>query len=245
MAELKLPDGILACLFDMDGVLTRTASVHAKAWKEAFDAFLKRRDGDGFTPFDIENDYTAHVDGKPREDGVRDFLASREISLPEGSAEDGTDADTVTGIGNAKNDKLLEVLEQDGVDVFQPSIDFVRAAREKGLRTAVVSSSKNTVAALEAAGILDLFEARVDGNTLAEESIRGKPAPDAFLLAAERLGVAASAAAVFEDAISGVEAGRAGKFGYVVGVDQAGQADALREHGADIVVTEDLGELMG
>jgi beta-phosphoglucomutase family hydrolase len=244
MAELKLPDGILACLFDMDGVLTRTASVHAKAWKEAFDAFLARRDGDDFTPFDIAQDYTAHVDGKPREDGVRDFLASREITVPDGSAEDGPQDDTVAGIGNAKNAKLLEVLERDGVDVFEPSIAFVRAARENGLRTAVVSSSKNTVAALEAAGILDLFEARVDGNTLAEHDIRGKPAPDAFLLAAERLGVAASAAAVFEDALSGVEAGRAGNFGYVVGVDQAHQADALRDHGADIVVTEDLGELM-
>lgn len=244
MAELKLPDGIRACLFDMDGVLTRTASVHAKAWKEAFDAFLERRDGDGFAPFDIEKDYTAHVDGKPREDGVRDFLASRDISVPEGSADDGPEDDTVAGIGNAKNDKLLEVLERDGVDVFEPSIAFVKAARENGLRTAVVSSSKNTVAALEAAGILDLFEARVDGNTLAEHAIRGKPAPDAFLLAAERLGVAASAAAVFEDALSGVEAGRSGHFGYVVGVDQADQADALREHGADVVVTEDLGELM-
>ena len=244
MAELKLPDAIKACLFDMDGVLTRTASVHAKAWKEAFDAFLERRDGDDFTPFDIDKDYIAHVDGKPREDGVRDFLASRDIEVEEGSEDDGADDDTVAGIGNAKNDKMLEVLERDGVDVFQPSIDFVRAARENGLRTAVVSSSKNTTAALEAAGIADLFEAQVDGNTLAEKDIRGKPAPDAFLLAAERLGVPASAAAVFEDAISGVEAGRAGEFGYVVGVDQAGQAAALKEHGADVVVTEDLGELM-
>ncbi len=244
MAELKLPDGIKACLFDMDGVLTRTASVHAKAWKEAFDAFLERRDGEGYTPFDIERDYTAYVDGKPREAGVRDFLASRDIELPEGSDDDGADADSITGIGNAKNDKLLEVLERDGVDVFEPSIDFVRAARAQGLRTGVVSSSKNTTAALEAAGIRDLFEAQVDGNTLNDEGIRGKPAPDAFLLAAERLGIAASATAVFEDAISGVQAGRAGGFGYVVGVDQAGQADALREHGADVVVSEDLGELM-
>ena len=240
-----LPGDITACLFDMDGVLTRTATVHAKAWAEAFDALLRHRalHGPAFVPFDPQADYTAHVDGKPREDGVRDFLASRGITLPEGSPDDPPMAETVRGVGNAKNIKLLEVLARDGVDVFEGSIRFVRAARDAGLRTAVVSSSANTVAALTSAGILDLFEERVDGTTIASQGIKGKPAPDTFLLAATRLGLEPAACAIFEDALAGVAAGRAGNFGWVVGVDRAGQADALREHGADVVV-DDLAELL-
>jgi len=241
-----LPDGIAACLFDMDGVLTRTATVHAKAWAEAFDALLQRRaqaGGPAFVAFDPQADYTAHVDGKPREDGVRDFLASRGITLPEGGPDDPPDAETVRGVGNAKNVKLLEVLERDGVEVFDGSVRFLHAARAAGLRTAVVSSSANTVAALTSAGLLEYFEERVDGTTIAAEGIKGKPAPDTFVLAAHRLGLEPAACAVFEDALAGVAAGRAGNFGWVVGVDRAGQADALREHGADIVV-DDLEELL-
>ncbi len=240
-----LPPEITACLFDMDGVLTRTATVHAKAWAEAFDALLRHRalHGPAFVPFDPQADYTAHVDGKPREDGVRDFLASRDITLPEGSPDDPPTAETVRGVANAKNVKLLEVLARDGVDVFEGSIRFVKAARAAGLATAVVSSSANTVAALTSAGILDLFAERVDGTTIASQGIKGKPAPDTFLLAATRLGVEPAACAVFEDALAGVAAGRAGKFGLVVGVNRAGQADALREHGADVVV-DDLAELL-
>jgi beta-phosphoglucomutase family hydrolase len=242
----KLPDGIHACLFDMDGVLTQTATVHAKAWAEAFDALLERRataSGEAFSPFDAKRDYTAYVDGKPRTDGVRDFLASRQITLPEGEDDDPPTAETVNGVGNAKNVKLLEVLDRDGVDVFDSSVRFVRAALATGMKTAVVSSSKNTAAMLTSAGILDLFAERVDGNAIAEGHVKGKPAPDTFLLAAERLGVPADACAVFEDALAGVQAGRAGHFGLVVGVNRADQADALREHGADVVV-DDLAELL-
>ena len=242
----KLPDGIHACLFDMDGVLTQTATVHAKAWAEAFDALLERRAeqaGEPFVAFDAKRDYTAYVDGKPRTDGVRDFLASRQITLPEGEDDDPPTAETVNGVGNAKNVELLEVLERDGVEVFDSSVRFVRAALAAGLKTAVVSSSKNTAAMLTSAGILDLFAERVDGNAIAEGHVKGKPAPDTFLLAAERLGEPAAACAVFEDALAGVQAGRAGRFGLVVGVNRADQADALREHGADVVV-DDLQELL-
>ncbi len=241
-----LPDAIQACLFDMDGVLTRTATVHAKAWAEAFDALLQRQadaGGPAFVPFDPAADYTAHVDGKPRADGVRDFLASRGITLPEGTPDDPPSAETVNGVGNAKNSKLLEVLERDGVETFEGSVRFLHAARDAGLRTAVVSSSANTVAALTAAGLLDLMEERVDGTTIASEGIKGKPAPDTFLLAAERLGLQPGQCAVFEDALAGVAAGRAGGFGLVVGVDRAGQRDALLRDGADLVV-DDLAELL-
>ena len=241
-----LPEGITACLFDMDGVLTRTATVHATAWAEAFDAVLRRRAearGPAFVAFDPKTDYAAHVDGKPRESGVRDFLASRGITLPEGTREDPPTAETVWGVGNAKNAKFTEVLERDGVEVFEGSVAFVRAARAAGLRTAVVSSSANTVAALTAAGLLELFEDRVDGTTLASTpGLKGKPAPDTFLLAAANLGVAPEAAAVFEDALAGVQAGRAGAFGWVVGVDRIGQRAALAQY-ADIVV-DDLEELL-
>jgi beta-phosphoglucomutase family hydrolase len=240
---LGLPDAVTACLFDLDGVLTRTATVHAAAWKQMFDDFLRERDGDGFVPFDPADDYDEYVDGKRREDGTRSFLASRGISLPEGSPDDPPGTPTINGLSARKNDLVLEKLEEQGVEVYEGSVRFVRAARDAGLRTAVVSSSANTVQALEAAGITDLFEARVDGLTAKERGLAGKPAPDMFLAGAEALGVDAKRAAVFEDALAGVEAGHAGGFAYVVGVDRVGQADALKRHGASVVV-KDLEELL-
>jgi beta-phosphoglucomutase family hydrolase len=240
---IRLPDRVRACLFDMDGVLTDTASVHAEAWKRMFDEFLRERQGSDAPPFDLQRDYGEYVDGKPREDGVRDFLASRGIELPEGGPEDPPDAETVFGVGKRKNQLVQKLIDERGVDVYEGSVTFVEAAREAGLKTAVVSSSANTVRILEAAGIGDLFDARVDGVTLAEEHIDGKPAPDSFLRGAELVGVGPDAAAVFEDALAGVAAGRAGGFAVTVGVDRHGDPDALREHGADIVVS-DLSELL-
>jgi beta-phosphoglucomutase family hydrolase len=240
---LGLPDAARACLFDMDGVLTRTATVHAAAWKQMFDEFLRERDGDGFTPFDPVADYDEYVDGKRREDGTRSFLKSRGIDLPEGSPDDRPGAATVTGLSERKNELVLERLREDGVEMYDGSVRYVRAAREAGLRTAVVSSSANTAQVLDAGGIADLFDARVDGVTAKERDLAGKPAPDMFLAGAEELGVPASQAVVFEDALAGVEAGRAGGFACVVGVDRVGQADALKSHGADIVV-KDLEELL-
>ena len=242
---LGLPDGVTACLFDLDGVLTDTASVHTVAWTKTFDEFLRARaeeQGSEFVPFDPDRDYPEHVDGKPRYDGVRDFLTSRGIELPEGDLEDPPDAQTVCGVGNRKNELLLKTLEEDGVDVYESSRAYLQACADAGLRRAVVSSSANTAQVLEVTGMDVLVEERVDGVTIREEDLRGKPAPDGFLLAARRLGVEPAQAAVFEDALSGVQAGRAGEFGYVVGVDRVGQADALREHGADVVVT-DLAQL--
>ncbi len=240
---LGLPDAATACLFDLDGVLTRTATVHAAAWKQMFDEFLRERDGDSFTPFDSDADYDEYVDGKPREDGTRSFLESRGIELPEGSGDDEAGKATINGLSSRKNDLVLEKLRDDGVELYDGSVRYVRAARDAGLRTAVVSSSANTAQVLDAAGIADLFEARVDGVTAKERHLAGKPAPDMFLAGAEALGVPADRAVVFEDALAGVEAGRAGGFACVVGVDRAGQADALKRHGADIVVT-DLEELL-
>ena len=240
---LGLPDTISVCLFDLDGVLTNTAAVHAKAWKLTFDAFLQRRDGPGFRPFDIKADYEQYVDGKPREDGVRDFLASRGISLPEGSPDDGSDADTIYGIGHRKNDELTRRIEEDGVDVFPGSVRYLQAAQRAGLRRFVVSSSANTALVLRTTGLDRYVEGRVDGVTLAEQHLRGKPQPDSFLAGAKLAGVPPGQAAVFEDALAGVEAGRAGSFGYVVGVDRVGQAAALKEHGADVVVS-DLADLL-
>jgi beta-phosphoglucomutase family hydrolase len=243
---LGLPDTIRACLFDLDGVLTKTAVVHAAAWKEMFDEFLRRRSeqtGEELVPFDAKGDYDRFVDGKPRYDGVRSFLASRGIELPEGSPDDPPDADTVAGLGNRKNDLVLALLRRDGVEAYEGSVRYVEAVREAGLPCAVVSSSANTQEVLQAAGLERLFELRVDGLTARAESLKGKPAPDTFLAAARKLGIEAAAAAVFEDALAGVEAGRAGSFGYVVGVDRTGQAEALREHGADVVV-QDLSELL-
>jgi beta-phosphoglucomutase family hydrolase len=240
---VRLPETIRACLFDMDGVLTDTASVHAEAWKRMFDEYLRERLGPDAEPFDVARDYGQYVDGKPREDGVRDFLASRGIELPDGTPDDPPDADTIYGVGKRKNVLVLKLIEERGVDVYEGSVRFVDAARAAGLKTAVVSSSANTKLILDSAGIADRFEARVDGVTLATENIKGKPAPDSFLRAAELLDTPPSAAAVFEDALAGVAAGKAGGFGVTVGVDRHGQPDALREHGADVVVS-DLAELL-
>lgn len=249
---LGLPDQVTACLFDLDGVLTPTAKVHDAAWTAAFDEFLhswSTRTGRPFVPFDPGADYNDHVDGKPRADGVRDFLASRDIHLPEGADDDPPDQlpgqETVQGLGNRKNAQVLQVLRTDGVDAYPGSVRYLHAAIDAGLRRAVVSASANCADVVRAAGIEDLLEIRVDGTVAKAEHLRGKPAPDTFLLAAERLGVARTAAAVFEDALSGVQAGRAGGFGFVVGVDRVGgdHADRLREHGADVVV-RDLGDLL-
>jgi beta-phosphoglucomutase family hydrolase len=243
---IGLPDGIRSCLFDLDGVLTKTAKVHDAAWKEMFDSFLRERaesTGQPFVPFDPVKDYDEYVDGKPRADGTRSFLQSRGIELPEGSPDDPPDAQTVNGLGNRKNVILLKRIKEDGVEAYEGSVRYVRAARDAGLRRAVVSSSANCRDVLVAAGIEDLFEARIDGVVAAREHLRGKPAPDTFLAGARALGLEPQAAAVFEDALAGVAAGRAGGFGYVVGVDRAGQAEALKTHGADIVV-QDLAELL-
>ncbi|MEU5272388.1 HAD family hydrolase [Streptomyces hygroscopicus] len=243
MTKLCLPDAIRACLFDLDGVLTRTAVVHAAAWKQMFDEFLRRRDGPSFRPFDAVRDYDEYVDGRPRADGVRTFLASRGIDLPDGDPDAPPDEDTVHGLGNRKNILVLEKIRKEGVEAYPGSVRFVTAARAAGLRTAVVSSSANCRDVLIAAGIESLFEVRIDGVVAAERKLPGKPHPDTFLEAARELDTAPEAAAVFEDALAGMEAGRAGHFGHVVGVDRVGQADALRAHGADTVV-KDLAELL-
>jgi beta-phosphoglucomutase family hydrolase len=243
---LGLPDGVTACLFDLDGVLTDTAAVHNVAWKQTFDEVLRdraAREGTEFVPFDSKNDYLRYVDGKPRAAGVRDFLASRGIALPEGSPNDPTDAQTVNGIGNRKNELVLQKIKEGAVQVYPGSVDYLHAVRAAGLRTAVVSASANCKDVLEAAGIADLLETRVDGVTAREHSLPGKPAPDTFLYGARLLDTAPENCAVFEDAQAGVAAGRAGGFGIVVGVDRVGQADALRAHGADIVV-QDLSDLL-
>ncbi len=242
---LGLPDAVTALLLDLDGVLTDTASVHTRAWKRMFDAYLEERaerTGQAQDPFDPDRDYPTYVDGKPRTDGVRDFLASRGIALPEGDQQDGPDAETVHGLGNRKNALFTTVLHEDGVTVFEGSRHYLEAARAAGLRRAVVSSSANTKEVLELTGLDALVEVRVDGVTIREDHLAGKPAPDTFLLAARLLGVPPSACAVFEDAVSGVQAGAAGRFGAVVGVDRIGHAEALREAGATLVV-EDLSEL--
>jgi beta-phosphoglucomutase family hydrolase len=229
---LGLPDGIRACLFDLDGVLTQTAKVHSAAWKQMFDEYLHSRD-EPFHEF-TENDYEDYVDGMPREDGVRSFLKSRGIEL---------DDKGVTQLADRKNDLVQRLIHEQGVDVYEGSVRYVEAIRDAGLRRAVVSSSANTHDVLRVTGIEDLFEAVVDGLTIERDGLKGKPAPDSFLAGARALGTEPGAAAVFEDALAGVEAGRAGNFGCVVGVDRVGHADALREHGADVVV-EDLSELL-
>jgi beta-phosphoglucomutase family hydrolase len=242
---LGLPGSVTACLFDLDGVLTATATVHEAAWKEMFDQYLRAaadRGGPPFRPFEAE-DYERYVDGRTRADGTRTFLESREISRPEGRPDDPPEAETINGLGNRKNQLVQALIATRGVVVYEGSVRYVRAAREQGLRRAVVSSSANTAQVLEVAGISDLFEARIDGVVVAERGLAGKPAPDMFLAGAEALGVPAAQAAVFEDALAGVEAGRAGHFGIVVGVDRVGQRDQLLAHGADVVVT-DLAELL-
>lgn len=243
---LGLPDGIKACLFDLDGVLTQTAKVHAAAWKEMFDAYLRdraTRRGEKFVPFDAGADYNEYVDGRPRADGVRTFLAARGIELPEGSADDPPTRETVAGLGNRKNELVLALIKRDGVAPYAGSVRYVTAVREAGLRTAVVSASANCRDVLVAAAIENLFDARIDGVVADREHLHGKPAPDTFLAGARAVGVGPKQAVVFEDALAGVAAGRAGKFGYVVGVDRVNHAAALREHGADIVVA-DLDELL-
>ena len=243
---LGLPDRVRACLFDLDGVLTQTAKVHAAAWKQAFDGYLRERAarGDGeFVAFEAVGDYDEYVDGKPRSDGVRSFLQARGIDLAEGDPGDPAEAETIAGLGNRKNEIVLALIRDGGVDAYPGSLRYVKAARVAGLATAVVSSSANCRAVLIAAGIEDMFAVRIDGVVAKREHLAGKPAPDMFLAGARALGVAADLAAVFEDALVGVTAGRAGGFAYVVGVDRVGQANALREHGADIVVS-DLAELM-
>jgi beta-phosphoglucomutase family hydrolase len=231
---LGLPDDIQACLFDLDGVLTQTAKVHAAAWKTMFDEYLKQRDGEGFVAFDAHHDYDEYVDGLPRPDGVRGFLKSRGIEADEA---------TVKELGDRKNELVLKIIERDGVEPYEGSVRYLHAAKDAGRRLAVVSSSANAKEVLKAVGILDLFDHVVDGHAVAEGGLKGKPAPDTFLAAAEALGAAPAHAAVFEDALAGVEAGRAGRFGVVVGVDRVGQADALAHHGATVVV-QDLAELL-
>jgi len=230
---LGLPDGVTALLFDLDGVLTDTASVHQKAWKEMFDDFLRERDGEAFQEF-TSSDYERYVDGKPRYDGVRSFLESRDIEPEE---------ELVQTLGDRKNDAVQRKIREDGVKVFEGSRRYLQAAEEAGLRRAVVSSSANTKEVLEVTGLAPLIEARVDGVTAKEQGLPGKPKPDTFLEGAKLLGAEPEQAAVFEDALAGVEAGRAGGFGAVIGVDRVGQADALAERGATRVV-QDLEELL-
>lgn len=244
---LGLPDAIRGCLFDLDGVLTKTAKVHDAAWAEMFDDFLRERSrqtGEPFTAFDPVRDYDDYIDGKPRFDGTRSFLAARGIELPDGSEDDSPGAQTVHGLGNRKNQILLAKIRSDGVEAYEGSVRYVRAVRDAGLRRAVVSSSANCRDVLAAAHIEDLFEVRIDGIVAERDHLHGKPAPDTFLAGAHALGIEPAEAAVFEDALAGVEAGRAGEFGFVVGVDRVGQAAALRQHGADTVVP-DLSELLG
>ncbi|MBZ6227276.1 beta-phosphoglucomutase family hydrolase [Streptomyces olivaceus] len=241
--QLGLPDDIQACLFDLDGVVTRTAVVHAAAWKETFDAFLRERDGADFRPF-TDSDYDEYVDGRPRADGVRSFLASRGVELPEGGPDDPPDTQTVNGVGNRKNELLLEKIRTDGVDPYEGTLRYIDAVRAAGLATAIVSSSANTRDVLRSIDAEGLFDVRIDGVVARERGLPGKPRPDTFLAAARDLGVDASRAAVFEDALAGMDAGRSGHFGYVVGVDRVGQTDALYAHGADRVV-KDLAELGG
>ncbi|MFC8819933.1 beta-phosphoglucomutase family hydrolase [Streptomyces rochei] len=241
--QLGLPDSIRACLFDLDGVVTKTAVVHAAAWKETFDAFLRERDGADFRPF-TDSDYDEYVDGRPRADGVRTFLASRGIELPEGDPDDPPDAWTVNGVGNRKNELVLEKIRTDGVEPYEGTLRYIDAVRAAGLATAIVSSSANTRDVLRSIDAERLFDVRVDGVVARERGLPGKPRPDTFLAAARDLGVEPSRAAVFEDALAGMDAGRSGHFGYVVGVDRVGQTDALYAHGADRVV-KDLAELGG
>jgi len=238
---LGLPDSVRVCLFDLDGVLTRTATVHMAAWKRTFDEFLRAHEP-GSAEFS-QLDYNRFVDGKPRADGVRDFLASRGITLPEGSSADAPDAATVSGIASRKNELVLAELEEHGVEVYPGSVDYLRAVKAAGLATAVVTASANGEQVIAAAGFADQIDVRVDGVVAAREGLKGKPAPDTFLAGARLLGVEPAAAVVFEDALSGVAAGRAGNFGYVVGVDRVGHADELAAQGADVVVS-DLSELL-
>jgi len=237
--------GLKAIICDLDGVVTDTAAVHATAWKTLFDDFLKaraEREGGSFVPF-TDGDYLHSVDGKPRYDGVRTFLASRGITLPEGTPEDGPDAQTVCGLGNRKNNAFKTVIERDGVTMFNQAVALIRRLRAEGMRAAVVSSSKNCGPVLASAGLTDLFEAQVDGIYAADRGLPGKPAPDTFIEGARLVGVAPAESIMVEDAMSGVQAGRAGGFGLVIGIDRGAGEAALLENGADIVV-KDLGDFL-
>ncbi|MEV0708625.1 beta-phosphoglucomutase family hydrolase [Nocardia aurea] len=237
---MGLPDSVTAVLFDLDGVLTSTAVLHRRAWKQIFDSYLADHAGPDERPFD-ERDYLEYVDGRPRQEGVRAFLVSRDITLPDGDPGDPADALTVYGLGNRKNQVLLAIIENEGVQAYPGSVAYVRAVRDQGLRVGVVTSSANAEAVLAATGLDRFVDVRVDGATIAARGLRGKPEPDSFLAAAEQLGVRPEHAAVFEDAISGVRAGRAGRFGYVVGVDRVRDSEharALLEVGADIVIPD-------
>jgi beta-phosphoglucomutase family hydrolase len=245
---LGLPNHVTACLFDLDGVLTDTASVHNKAWKEMFDAYLRERSartGELFVPFDSDQDYGQYVDGRPRPDGVRTFLKSRGLTLPEGAADDPPGAETVRGLGNRKNEALLRTIERDGVTVYEGSRRYLQAASDAGLRRVVVSSSANTAQVLKVTQMVELVEGWIDGVAIEKQQLKGKPAPDTFVAAARCVDVEPEHAAVFEDAIAGVEAGRAGAFGFVIGVNRLGSDHGreLQTRGADIVVT-DLADLL-
>lgn len=236
-----------AVLFDLDGVLTQTAKLHAAAWKEMFDAYLRERaarTGEAFREFDIATDYKKYIDGKLRQDGVRSFLASRGIELPEGTPDDPPNRETVHGLGNRKNKLVLELIRTRGVELYDSSVAWARWLKQHGVKTAVVSASRNCRAVLEKTGIADLFDVVVDGEVAHEKGLAGKPSPATFLEAARRLGVEPEQAIVVEDAVSGVQAGRAGGFGLVIGVDRKGDPEALRAAGADLVV-QDLAELAG
>jgi beta-phosphoglucomutase family hydrolase len=246
VTAVGLKPGISACLFDLDGVLTPTARVHAQAWKKVFDEYLQARaekTGEPLRPFDEVNDYDTYVDGKPREDGVRSFLASRHIDLPEGSEDDSPEAESVHGLGNRKDQAFLNLIRKNGVEPYDGSLRYVRAARDVGLRLAVVTSSRHCKEVLKAAGMSDFFDAQIDGNVARAAGLKGKPAPDTYLEAAKMLGKTAASSAVYEDSLAGVEAGRAGGFGMVIGVDRVGQSAALNKHGANVVVT-DLSQLL-
>ncbi|TCC22919.1 beta-phosphoglucomutase family hydrolase [Kribbella speibonae] len=243
---LGLPTGIQACLFDLDGVLTDTAAVHAAAWKEMFDEFLRdyaTQHGIAFQAFDARAEYDAYVDGKPRANGVRDFLTARGITLPDGTPDDPPSAMTVNGLGNRKNQAVQRRIRTEGVHVFEGSRRYLQAAEKAGLRRAVVSSSANTREVLDVTGLAQYVEQIVDGVTIRTDGLKGKPAPDTFLAAAKGFGLEPSQAAVYEDALAGVSAGRSGRFGQVIGVDRVGQAAELKSHGADVVV-RDLAELL-
>lgn len=223
---------------DLDGVVTKTATVHAAAWKQLFDNLLERRAAGGtWLPFDVDRDYRAYVDGKPRRDGLRSFLAARGITVPDGSPSDPPDAETIHGLAKRKNRYVLDRLRDQGVETHADALALLRRARSIGVRLAVVTASENCGAVLAAAHVTDLFDERVDGTDLARLRLRGKPAPDSFLEAARRLDAEPCRVIVIEDAIAGVQAGRAGGFGLVIGVDRAGHGDALRRGGADLVVS--------
>jgi len=249
MAKIKnpvTPEKFEAVLFDLDGVITDSAKIHAACWKFTFDTFLKRyasESGEEFEPFDIETDYFHYVDGKPRYEGVRHFLASRNLELPEGTPDSPAYEQSICGIGNRKNELVNIAIQSNGVDFYQSSLDFVENTIKSGIKTAIVSSSQNCETILSSADILYLFPIRVDGRVAMKKKLKGKPSPDTFLEAARLLGVKPERAVVVEDAISGVQAGKNGKFGLVIGVDRKENAAELIENGADIVVA-DLGEFI-